>query len=125
VGEEAESSVATSAGIGVGDRIGDTAKVSVAKRVGVSVGRVGCIGTEVDRGDAAPPDVVVCTINWGGSIPSRLEKLTLVLFVEVRAKLTSPFPLTSEVTSTLSQVFALKFWGEIRKAWLPNFGAFL
>jgi len=39
------------------------------------------------------------TISCGGYVPSRLETLTLVLLVEVKAKLTNPLPLTSEVTS--------------------------
>ena len=79
-------------------------------RVGVLVGL-----------ETLPPTVIT---NWGAfAPPSRLTKLTAVLFLPVRAKLTLPFPITRGVTSTLVQTHPLKEPMEPTR--LPNAGALL
>ena len=77
--------------------------------VGVSVGVL--VGVKVSVGEAVLVGVLVCvgdkpalTISWGGFALSRLAKLTAVLLVELRAKLTKPFEVTSDETSIETHV---------------------
>ena len=68
-----------------------------------------------------PPAVIT---NWGAFAPiSRLARLTAVLLLSVRAKLTLPLPLMKGVISTVVQTPPLK--EAIEPARLPNGGALL
>jgi len=88
-------------GVSVGVLVGVKVSVGEAVLVGVLV----CVGVFVTVG------VLVCvgdkpalTISWGGFALSRLAKLTAVLLVELRAKLTKPFEVTSDETSIETHV---------------------
>ena len=74
------------------------------RTIGNGLGPPGCGGTAT----AAPPDQVIT--SWGAFAPlSRDESARAVLLVVESPKLTSPLPVTAEVTSTLVQVLAATF----------------
>ena len=91
--------------------------VFVGVNVGVLVGVL--FGVNVSVGVLVGNDGFTLIISCGLFAPSLLERLTAVLLLDVMAKLTSPLPLTSEVTSTLSHAPALNDAGVVAKPVFP------
>ena len=120
VGGGVNVNVAVLAGVLVGMGVNVSVGVLVSVGVGVEVSVLVGVGVFVAVGNG-PTLMMSC----GLFAPSLLDKATAVLLLEVMAKLTSPLLLTSEVTSTFSQVPALKEVGVGAKTVLPKAGAVL